>query len=432
MPRTRTNINIIKIRKDFIKLLKYIKPLSAPQQISRSQQGTMIIQDGYGFIILSDGITLYESIINEFLLVTFFQTHYSEAQLKTELNRLIINYDIEKDSSKKKRLLNSFEQDLKSKNKNWIVVLPVEGIKLEGIRSVKIGNCILRPYSSYQAKKLSYDSDKLKININKDNDPRIEFVGQKSIVKIGLSEVNAFLELKTSDPKPVQVGILRLEEYLNILRLFLPILEIFHSYIYMGIKGLRPAIHNTFYAKETNTTRYHVSSLSMGKYETLVLNKQQIKTLRKNKLKQINNLYGKEIYDLDDFEKRLRNSINSFGRGITELNSIEKFLSYMISIESLIGVDRGGLSEHFCLVMNKIFTHKKASKNKKLESYRHFNDLYRIRSIFVHSGSDYIDESFVKSAQHYALNLIFYMLRLKKRISKNEDRIEYLRELKLK
>lgn len=390
----------------------------------------MVIQDGYGFIIQSEGIKFYMDIITEILSLSFFQRHYSETRLETELNRLIISYSIETDQSKRKKLLNSFEQNLKSKTKNWLIVFPVEGVKLLGIRSIKIGNCILRTYSNYQAKKLSHSTNKWEINVKKDIDSKSEIVGKKRIIYIGLSNVNAYVNVNTSDQQPVKVGILRLEEYLNILRLFIPILEGYQSNIFIGINGLRPALRQNFYAKELETNNLHVSLSKMGQLGTLELNKRRI--LKLKKLKEINAIYKREIYDLNDFEKRLRNSINSFGKGIAELNPIDKFLSFMISIESLIGVERGGLTEHFCTVMNKIFTDRYDSIKSKLKSYQNFKDLYRVRSSFVHSGSDYINDRFVKSSQNYSLNLIFYMLGLKNKISNDTELSEYLTKLKLK
>ena len=433
MPKTRSKININKIKSDFLKLINYIHPLSAEENLkitSDSQLHRMVIQDGYGFIIQSEGIKFYMDIITEILSLPFFQRHYSETRLETELNRLIISYSIETDQSKRKKLLNSFEQNLKSKTKNWLIVFPVEGVKLLGIRSIKIGNCILRTYSNYQAKKLSYSANKWEINVKKDIDSKSEIVGKKRIIYIGLSNVNAYVNVNTSDQQPVKVGILRLEEYLNILRLFIPILEGCQSNIFIGINGLRPALRQNFYAKELETNNPHVSLSKMGQLGTLELNKRRI--LKLKKLKEINAIYKREIYDLNDFEKRLRNSINSFGKGIAELNPIDKFLSFMISIESLIGVERGGLTEHFCTVMNKIFTDRHDSIKSKLKSYQNFKDLYRVRSGFVHSGSDYINDRFVRSSQCYSLKLIFYMLGLKNKISNDTELSEYLIKLKLK
>lgn len=435
MPRPRSKINVDKVKSDFLGLINYIHPLSAQENLkitSASQLHRMVIQDGYGFIIQSEGMKFYADIITEILLVPFFQRHYSEARLKTELNRLIVSYSIETDQSKKKNLLNSFEQNLKSKTKDWLIVFPVEGVKLLGIRSIKIGNCILRTYSNYQAKKLSYNTNKWEISVKKDIDSKSEIVGKKRIIYIGLSNVNAYVKVSTSDQQPVKVGILRLEEYLNVLRLFIPILEGDLSNIFIGINGLRPALRHNFYAKELETNNPHVSLSKLGQLGTLELNKRRILKLKENKLKEINAIYKREIYDLNDFEKRLRNSINSFGKGIAELNPIDKFLSFMISIESLIGFERGGLTEHFCMAMNKIFINRDAPIKNKLESYQNFKHLYGIRSRFVHSGSNYINDRFVRSSQYYSLNLIFYMLGLKNKISNDEELYEYLEKLKLK
>ena len=220
---------------------------------------------------------------------------------------------------------------------------------------------------------------------------------------------------------------------MNILRLYVPLLFGYGYSTNIGFAGLGTSVRmRSIFVKNIDTQKPYVSSFGTRSYFQIGLDKETIKKLKKWHLVTISKLYSKETYELNDFEKRLRIAINFFSKGITNINPIDKFLSYVISMESLIGFRKAGFSEHFSLILNKIFVKKKSSLEFKRKSFSYFKSIYDLRSSVVHSGTDYIYPGLLKKTERFSFQLIFFMLRYSNKISNNNELSQFLSDLKIK
>ncbi len=246
-------------------------------------------------------------------------------------------------------------------------------------------NEIMTAKKDVQSKRYLYQKEKFEnhsiaiVEINKDNDKQAQEEAEKTI-----------------------------DHSLNVLRFYLSYLSehdpIFYS-MFMGREGTTFTGLTAALAFRSDGTSYF-SSKRIGHIFGFEVNKNVMHQIRKSYFDKLNKLLLKHEETLSPFEKSLLTSIDFYGYAMNEYNLRNKFISFMISLESLLldqRENKGMLAERVALIIEN-------DAAQREEVAKLVRDMYDIRSDIVHEGKDEVTEADIRHVSQIVFHVILTLL----------------------
>jgi hypothetical protein len=218
-----------------------------------------------------------------------------------------------------------------------------------------------------------------------------------------------------------------IERSLDVLRFYLsrtmvPVDPIFHN-MFMAMEGLaytgltvalgvKPdGSTHTQYARTGYVSRYEITEEIMGRIE-------------ERNLDELNKILLKPDESRSPFEKSLLTSIDFYGNGMNEYNYRNRFVSFIISLESLLLGERGRkavLAERAALILGPNSETRQCIEDR-------ISYLYDIRSKIVHEGKD--DEVTLQNIRLLSSTVFEIIVKLINYTSKINDKPALKKEVK--
>jgi hypothetical protein len=134
--------------------------------------------------------------------------------------------------------------------------------------------------------------------------------------------------------------------------------------------------------------------------------------------------------DENSLRKRIKKSVRLFCRGFNEGDNLNKFIFFIIALESLFSRDkqtpiRATLADYVSIILGK--------GEEKMAIHKSIRDIYDIRSAIFHSGEEFVPEKSVKELQELTSRSLRWVIDNfgKQRISTENRLFEYLLKKKL-
>lgn len=264
------------------------------------------------------------------------------------------------------------------------IIIPIRNLKLYG--QIKIGNVLFIKSAKSVTKDQPYYSQIREMISIKNEDKKSEWIlhAKESFRDCSLAVYTSNHDDDKAAREDAQKNI---ERSLNVLRFYLsrtmvPIDPIFHN-MFMAMEGLaytgltvalgvKPdGSAHTQYAKTGYIRPYEITEEIMHKIEGLHLDK-------------LNKILMKPEERRRTFEKNLLTSIDFYGSGMNEYSNRNRFVSFIISLETLLLVEKEGGVDLAKRTARILGPNPKARQRVQ----KRINKLYEIRSKIVHKGKD--------------------------------------------
>jgi hypothetical protein len=197
----------------------------------------------------------------------------------------------------------------------------------------------------------------------------------------------AIVTLKAQGEKAKAIAIDKVKDILNVLRLFIGSgniqgMQLFREVRLIGETGVSSGryVHLVYQDDDVVDAISEIVPRSRG-VTTAVIGEEFIDLLRTNGLPYIEAvLQGK---DKDDFRRKIYRAITWFGRGICANTDDEKFVSYVVALETLLigreGGKRARLAKRVAFLLSD-------NPQEREQLQRDIKALYDLRSAIVHGG----------------------------------------------
>ena len=402
-------------KKDIIKKTsEVLAELDRPPRFFQDDTGKFRFfnKEGHSISLSGHTVDIFENAIK---IISNFPSYrdISEKKIEDEYVQSLINillsdpkypeYIIKKEID---RCLKSFEESIDLHR----VLIPIESFKLESIPELQIG--IVR----FRNQDLVLKTEIPRLLEIIDNNPTIP-ESQKQLEKIHLDElvlksfsnrVCADIKVKSEVEKSFQKALYEVNQVLNLLKCYIPLLFSPGSKVQIGIYG----DHNNLSAGLRSFISiyqnggFHCSTERFGELEPYKITPDILTYLKENcYLDLLGNILAKEANSREDLENRIINAMRWIGTGIQSGNDCDKILMFVIAIECLLNQKKdesisSAIAERCAFLLSE-------EPDRRIKNDEKVKRLYDIRSKIVHEGLTDITAEDVGSAQWLAISCLF-------------------------
>jgi hypothetical protein len=366
-------------------------------------------KNGYSIGLRDDAVDAFEQALK---IISDCPSYIdiSSKRIEDEFIQLLINIKINNleynDKIIKKELDNYFDI-LNQSLENYRVLIPIDSFKLDGISELRIGKVLFIDYNSIHE---NIESEFLEIF---DQNPAIP-LEEKEFRKMNFeqaiesfrnrvcADITVYSELIESYSKALN----EVENTLNLLRFYIPLLYSQDPKVKIEVYGNHNNIISGFRSLLSikQYSEFNCRMERFGPLELYIMSQDRLNYLRQNcYLDLLGSIFSKDKKDYNDLERRIINSIRWIGTGIQISSNCDKFLMYIIAIESLLGDEKekaAPIAERCAFLLSDV-PEKRIQNDKKMKS------LYDTRSKIVHEGVTEITAEDAGSAQWMAISCLF-------------------------
>ena len=331
-----------------------------------------------------------KSLINILLL----NSGYTKETIKIEIDRCL------------KVLVESIEE--------CRVLIPIESFKLEGIPELRIGNVRFTEYDSIHETMISELHEIIERNptIPPESKHLNKIHFEKMAIEPFVNKVCADVTVNSEVEKSYYKALYEVENAVNLLRCYIPLLFSRSSKVQIGIYGSNDNI---------NAGRRSLLSIKpkggfncrmerFGPLEPYIMSPDKLMHLKENcYLDSLGRMLAKDVKSRKDLEKRIINAIRWIGTGIHSGSDCDKFLMFIIAIECLLikRYEEGKsspIAERCAFLLSD-------KPDGRIQIDKKVRDIYDTRSMIVHEGLTEITTEDTGSAQWLAISCLFAVCR---------------------
>jgi hypothetical protein len=200
-----------------------------------------------------------------------------------------------------------------------------------------------------------------------------------------------------------------IEHTLNVLRFYLsrtmlPVDPIFHN-MFMAMEGLAfTGLTVALGVKPNGTT--HIQYARTGYIRPYEITEEIMHKIERLHLDKLNKILMKPEARRRTFEKNILTSIDFYGTGMNEYSYRNRFVNFIISLETLLLVEREAreaLAKRTARILGP-----NPEARQRVE--KRINNLYKIRSKFVHEGKDKVTLEDIRSLSGTAFEIIVKLI----------------------
>jgi hypothetical protein len=393
---------------------------------------TFVTEKGkIGFTVTQKGANCINQIVETLLKDKILGRRFSRKELRKEMD-LLLNSLVKKDPMNIRDEISSSLAVTINKLKtvpdiNWIVASPIVNLQVELSSSFEIGNVIF-------ADKNSEVWNEIIKNIQRHNSKSDPFIG--TIQEIYSQDTVAIAKVSALDQElAIDKGIQQIELAISILQFYgrrALSNDIISYRMYVGREGYLFQSQSSILALTQDNTnaqkiRGKFHSHKTGYLFPYVLTQKTVEIMRNLFFHRMQEILLKTETTRTPFERLLVSSITLFGLGINEYDQKGSFINFVISLESLLLREREPqrrlLAERVALILGK-------DAAQRLNIFNRMEELYQLRSDYVHRGRDNITESDIGVISYYAFNVIIKLISISERINDIGELIEKFSALK--
>ena len=314
----------------------------------------------------------------------------TEETIRTEINRCL------------KGLVESIEERR--------VLIPIESFRLIGIPELTIGNVRFIEYDSIR--------EKMRFELHEliDHNPTIPTEHkhlnkehwEEMAIKPFLNKVCADVTVNSEVEKSYSKASNEVENAINLLRCYIPLLFSQGLKVKIGIYGghdnISAGLRCLLSLKPSEG--FNCSLERFGPLEPYNMGPDKLKHLKENcYLDQLGSILAKDTKSRNDLEKRIINAIRWIGTGIHSGSECDKFLMFVIALESLLMKRNeegksSPIAERCAFLLSDKFDRRTQIDKEVIAAYN-------TRSEIVHEGQTEITAEQVGSAQWLAISCLF-------------------------
>lgn len=304
------------------------------------------------------------------------------------------------------------------------ILIPIKNLKL--YRRLQIGNVLFVPSPVHVKDKRLAKLMKKIMSAKKGNMRSERYLSERE--KFEKHSVAIVEASKDSDNQAQEEAEKVVERSLNVLRFYLSYLSendpIFYS-MYMGREGTTfTGLTAVIGLRSDGTSHFNIKRV--GHVFGFEIDKNVMRLIKKSQFDKLNKLLLKPEERQSPFEKSLLTSIDFYGYAMNEYNRRNKFISFMISLESLV-LDRrenkGELAERVALILAD-----SVSEREKIA--KRIQELYDVRSDIVHEGKDAVKEADLRHISEIAYHVVLTLVTMAGKINDKKTLKNSLRVLK--
>jgi hypothetical protein len=124
-------------------------------------------------------------------------------------------------------------------------------------------------------------------------------------------------------------------------------------------------------------------------------------------LQKTSNILNKSHEERSDFEKIIITAIRFYGMAINEYDQRSSFINFITCLESVLLKERepqkGVLAERVAIIIRD-------DVNDRKETFEKMEHLYKLRSDFLHRGTDKITQADISLISYYAFEVIIKLI----------------------
>jgi hypothetical protein len=308
------------------------------------------------------------------------------------------------------------------------IIVPIRNLKL--YRQIKIGNVLfIKSAKSVKKDQPYYNQIKEMISI-KEEDKKLLPEGllhaKKSFRDCSLAVYTSDHDENKEAREDAQKNI---ECSLNVLRFYLSrtmgtIDPIFLN-IFMAMEGLAYTGFTVALGIRPDGTT-HTQAARTGYVRSYEITAEIMREIKKRNLDKLNKILLKPEEKRSPFEKNLLTSIDFYGNGMNEYTFRNRFVSFMISLESLLLVERevrAVLAERAAMILG-------ISSDGRKRIDKRISDLYEIRSKIVHEGKDEVTLNDIRSLSSTVFEIILKLINYSSNINDKYELRQEVNKLK--
>jgi hypothetical protein len=384
--------------------------------------GTLHLGKTGGYSVGMKGIRALNAATDLLVSDKIIGSNFSREALRKEIDDIfptIITLPPQQVMSQTRSLVDALVQELETTPvSEWTVIIPIDGLQLKG-RAFKIG---LVTFINFQSLRTSTELKAIYSALTK---PRLgttlQALSGKVIVAVKVKAVDGIqAEIK---------GVKQAERALDILRFYFRALSPNNPILYkmyMGLKGTT-FVGRSHIISIDSSGGISTSSAAKGALFPYVIDSAFRKAIRKTSFRRIDQIVKKDENEQTPFEKLLLVSMHLFGSGMNEIQDSNRFINFIIALESLVLREKepikGLLAERIALILTK-------QARSRLFYFQQMTRLYQLRSDLVHRGINGITEADVNQISAYAFVVLDKLMKSSNRINDIGKLVEKLKEIK--
>ena len=308
-------------------------------------------------------------------------------------------------------------KELRTFSEKYTVVMPIGGIRLDGMRSLKIGNVKIGFF-----RKRKFPFRELR-----------KFPRLSSFLEGLEGQLVGIVEVEGETLKANEKALSEVSKALNAVRLYV---LTFHS----RSSDVQIRIMPEIMIGRTGPTlldRTKKDILYSGEQRAgvmpFVINNENLKKMRSLRFDDVKSLLKKGPIELSPFERELLLAINWYGVAVDMTDSVLKFLNYAIVLEVLVSKQEKDsdrtitdkLAEGVAFLLGRGY-------NNRVKIKRDIKTLYGIRSSIVHRGKQSVEVKHLRLIEYVALILILELLKKRKEFPTKRDLLEWIEKRRLR
>ena len=407
-----------------------------------------------------DEALIINDIIKEIFSDPVIYQNFSVSDIEKELLGIITKVSKEQMNRREEKIKNEiddFLRALNSKIKEWVFIFPIENLELK-VRQLKLNDIILYRFTRYRANKyLKIIRNNLEQNPNYRNNRQFidQFINQIKSHNVSplLGKTCSEIKTKGTLDGARQRALRKLDLILGFIKLYSPVDSV-SAKSYFGLLGeIIPSKWRSILSYKTDRTEFHSRIERTGYLSTYEIDKDKIKTMRKDGLRLLLDIEKKD--NKTDLEARILNSILWYSKAFdtpifrkiedtrsqTDASNIyeeseffslgDKFLKLIVSLECLLIFGRENKRDNISRRSSYILTDS-FDQRDKIQKY--LKKAYDIRSKIVHGGGYVVSQAETLKLMWHVKRVIINLIRFRNRwkIKTNEDFYQWLEKNRLR
>lgn len=368
--------------------------LAFPKILIRSYQNAFLLLKGGAE---ATGRLVSDKELDKLLVKFLFKLHFDYGKSALE--------NLPKETSQLFKAVKHLQRE------KYIVILPLVNVQTD--ISLQIGNSNITNLSEARIEEIA-----TKYNLS-----MMEGRTAAKIVKDIKGESKfptvVIVEVEASDPdKAEELAIQTADRSLNVLR--------FYEMSFRGlIKGEAFEIvkRATVIVGTTNDKFQFGSHLLHSMPGVNRITKNLITKLKMQQFDTLNGLLTKPENQITPLERDLLAAIYWIGSSVKDILMIDKFLKYIVSLDTLPGQDRKDKTEIIARRFVSIMYHEDKDE-KILQAYHLMKRFYGIRNNIMHTGLSHIEQTNFEQLAFWTHNLVYRLLRYQQKYKRLSDLIE--------
>lgn len=384
--------------------------------------------DGIGLTLLDDIADLFESIIRSILQEESLGEKFSEKFIETRLLK-VIKQCVENGLNEENTItyLNNAILELEAFDTEYVVIIPVDGIKVVDLRELVLGQVRLFEMREETASNYFNIIEKVILgtrNTKEEQQVLIERQREKFKALIGsiCSEYKVVAEPERAIERAEQQTKLALEILGFGISLFYPD----NLNIKIGLKGeiYKDWRYVPIISDKNCTIKQHL----VGPRSSFELKREHIEHLDKFRVLSFSDILKKRCPN--EFELALLKSLYWFNSSIYQNDLENKFLNLITAIETLLTPRDGNpigsaIAEGIAIILTKGVENRRKLKKE-------VQRLYKMRSAVSHGGIKEILDADYKTLIRIVLSLIIEILNMENHFNSQTDLLSWIEEQKFR